>query len=70
MHDRQAYMEDITVAARRLGIKMSIAEDNGTYRCDWLDPMTGTIIKGEIAKDKMNAFELACNHLVDYLKTK
>jgi hypothetical protein len=63
-------MIDITQAARRLGIHMSIAEDNGTFRCDWYDPMTNTTINGEVAKDKENAFELACNHLVDYLKTK
>lgn len=68
--DRQAFMQDITHAARRMGIRMSIFEEDGKYRCDWYDPMTNRIINGEIAMDKENAFELACNHLVEYLKTK
>lgn len=68
--DRNAFMVDVTQAARRLGISMSIFEEAGTYRCDWHDPMTNRIINGEIAKDKENAFELACNHLVKYLNEK
>ncbi len=64
----QPHVTAIIVAARRMGIYMSMMEDNGQWRFDWYDPMTNATINGVIANDKINALELACNKLVDYLK--
>lgn len=49
-----------------LGIFMREHEDDGNYRFDWYDPVHQIMIPGLDARDKMNAFELSCNILVDH----
>lgn len=66
--DRTTYIFDICLAARRMGIYLRETEDSGQYRFDWFDPVSDYVVNGEIANDRINAFELACNKLVDYLK--
>lgn len=66
--DRTTYIADVCLAARRMGIYLREVQDNGQYRFDWYDAATDATIIGEIANDRINAFELACNRLTTYLK--
>lgn len=67
-NDRTQFIFDTCLAARRMGIYLREIKDSGQFRFDWYDPVSDFVVVGEIANDRINAFEIACNKLIDYLK--
>lgn len=65
---RTAFIADLVHAAHKMGIGLREVIVDGEYRFDWLDGMTQVMVVGEVAKDRINAFELACYRLQEYLK--
>lgn len=67
---RLNYILDIATAAHRMGIYLRERNfGDGLYAFDWYDPMTNREILGENTTDRLEAFEVGCKKLTDYLNT-
>lgn len=62
-----AFCESTTLAARRIGFKISELQQDGKTRFVWYDLATGSIVPCRPMDSRKDALHEACKEIVNYL---
>lgn len=68
--EQYEYCRTITVAARRMGFGARDDSYDGLYQFSWMDLVGGLMVTGNKCVDRQDAYQSACEKLVDHVQIK